>query len=279
LLPAICAAIAGNRLQGSVVERARTVGRETWPMWIALALYFVLRTASGAFGPLTAPSYYRFTLEPLSVLRNIGEYLDRAGTLAVAVALLYAGGRRRTWTMNANERLVVVLGALWAVGFFAITVFLPVRSDLYALTPAMGFALIAGAIASSVQRTSIRRFARATLVFAVLILLAIPIYRIRNRRWVEPANLSASVLRSTQVQTLSLANGRILFVDDPTEKIGLDDAFGSLLPDAVHLVVSPRWDAELREKPPTAGEIQRYTLVVALKDGVVVPISNARDGN
>src|SRR5258706_5272451 len=47
------------------------------PLLAALGLYGFLRVHSGAFAPLDAPDYYRFTLAPRAVLRNIAQYFDR----------------------------------------------------------------------------------------------------------------------------------------------------------------------------------------------------------
>jgi len=60
----------------------------TWPMWMALAVYLVLRSTSGAFTPATAPDFYQLSLAPALLLRNAAEYADRAGTLSAAVSLV-----------------------------------------------------------------------------------------------------------------------------------------------------------------------------------------------
>src|SRR5205807_1271877 len=57
------------RGEGGDVRRAIV---STAPTWIAAAIYAVLRLRSGAFGPLSAPPFYRLTLAPAALLVNIG---------------------------------------------------------------------------------------------------------------------------------------------------------------------------------------------------------------
>ena len=65
--------------------------RPSWPaiaaVVVPLAGYLALRALTPAMTPATAPSFYRFTAEPLLVIRNAGEYLDRSATLAAAALL------------------------------------------------------------------------------------------------------------------------------------------------------------------------------------------------
>lgn len=62
--------------------------RPPWTAIVALfaplAVYLYVRALTPAMTPATAPSFYRFTFDPLLVLRNAGEYLDRSATLATA---------------------------------------------------------------------------------------------------------------------------------------------------------------------------------------------------
>ena len=60
--------------------------------------------------------------------------------------------------LTAAEKALLRFGAAWFVCFYAMTVFLPVRSSLYALTPSVGAAVALAAVASAVQRRSQKRF-------------------------------------------------------------------------------------------------------------------------
>lgn len=59
--------------------------RSTAGLWIALAIYFVLRSYSGAVGISNAPPYYQFTFNPADVAMNVFEYADRSMTIAAGV--------------------------------------------------------------------------------------------------------------------------------------------------------------------------------------------------
>src|SRR5258706_1550153 len=70
------------------------------PLWTALGLYGLLRVRSGAFGPLDAPAYYRFTLAPGAVLKNIAQYIDRSGTWPLVGAAIVSIGVRTRCPLN-----------------------------------------------------------------------------------------------------------------------------------------------------------------------------------
>jgi hypothetical protein len=217
--------------------------RRSGPLWIALAIYLGLRVHSGAFGPQDAPSYYRFTFEPLAVVRNVLEYLDRGATFAVAiaVALLMSIGTARV-ALTAAEKAILRFGAAWFVCFYAMTMFLPVRSSLYALTPSVGAALALAAVASGAQRIAQKRFEVCCAALIAVIFFLIPIYRQRNERWVVPADLSTRVVRTLRVATAGYSGGQIVVVDDASARFGLDSSFGSSFGNAVHLMVGSDWE-------------------------------------
>jgi hypothetical protein len=217
--------------------------RRSGPLWIALAIYLGLRAHSGAFGPQDAPSYYRFTFEPLAVVRNVLEYLDRGATLvlAIAVAMLISIGTARV-ALTAAERAILRFGAAWFVCFYAMTVFLPVRSSLYALTPSAGAAVALAAVASAVQRVSRKRFEICCGALMAVIFLLVPIYRQRNERWVVPADLSTRVVRTLRVATAGYSGGQVVVADDASARFGLDSSFGTSFGNAVHLMVGTNWE-------------------------------------
>src|SRR6185295_6242175 len=112
-------------------------------MWLlgsalVMAVYLALRSQTGAMTPATAPGYYRFTFEPAAVSRNALEYADRAVTTsAIAVLagllLLWPKGFR----LDPVQRRIVLCAALWLAGGYGMTLFLPVRSSLYAIVPSI----------------------------------------------------------------------------------------------------------------------------------------------
>ncbi len=238
MLPALLTAFG-------LVER-RSLPR-SWPLWAALAVYMTLRINSGAFGPSDAPAYYRFVFTPAALLRNVAQYLDRAATWpAVAGAVVFFGVTTRHPLLE-HERRAIVFGALWFVAFYAITVFLPIRSSLYAVAPSLGSALMVGALGSRAWRDDPLRFRRVATALVVVLAVLVPVYRTRNRDFFGPRDLAARSLNTIQnaVRGGSYPAGTIVVVDDAREGVTLDDAFGSLFPEAIHLFVGPNWNGEI----------------------------------
>jgi hypothetical protein len=270
MLPAMLAAF--------VAVEERRVPTDTWPLWVSLGVYAVLRLQSGAFGPADAPSYYQFSFSPLVLLRNIAEYADRAGTAAAAVALvLFAALGRRPPPLDGAERRALRFGAIWLAGMYALTVFLPVRSSLYAVLPSCGAALAVAVCASMLRRERPERFRLAATGLVVLPVLLVPVYQSRNLRWVGPAETSARVMRTLQVATGSRPQGGfILLVDDPRERVNLDGAFGTLFPDALAIFVGERWTGEIAS---TADAAARADLVFRFQDGGIVPFGGSTSRN
>jgi hypothetical protein len=249
----------------------RRTAAHTWPLWASLIVYAVLRSQSGAMGPLDAPSYYRFSFWPAVVARNAIEYADRAGTVSGAIVLVLAIALgRKPDSLTDYERRSLRFAALWIAGTFALTVFLPVRSSLYALLPSFGSALAAAVFASMVLRTRPGRFTPAAAVLVALVLVLVPMYRTRNVRWVELADTSSRVMQTLQFAVSTQpAGGRIVLVDAPQERVNLEATFGALFPDAVSLLLGTQWAGEIVNTAPVR---TAATLLYRLQGGVLVPI-------
>jgi len=91
---ALCAMLAKEEavmlpamLTAWAVVLRKPVLRASWPSWIALAVYLGVRSRTAAYTPTTSPWFYQFTFNPLDLLTNIGEYLDRACTFAAIVEI------------------------------------------------------------------------------------------------------------------------------------------------------------------------------------------------
>ena len=241
----------------------------TWTLWAAALAYLVLRLSSDAFWPHDAPAFYAFTFSPALIARNVLEYADRAGTLALGASLvLLATARVGRHDFDERERGVLLFAALWIPAMFALTVLVPVRSSLYALLPSIGTALIAGAIGSAASRLRPPAFAKTAIVLLVAAAMLVPVYRSRNVRWVAIAELSERILRTLERETAGRAGGHILLVDDRGERLNLDAAFGSLFPQAVRLRLGEGWTGEIVARPE---EAQRQgDLAFVLSDGALV---------
>jgi hypothetical protein len=248
--------------------RVRTVA-QTWPPWAALAVYLGLRLQSGAFWASDAPSYYRFSFDPGLLARNVLEYADRAGTVAaIVIVSLAAASRLRPRDLSRDDSRVLLLAGLWIAATYALTVFLPVRSSLYALLPSIGSALAAGAVAYAAARRSPRAFQYAATGLLAAIFVLNPVYRSRNVRWVGLAELSERVMTTIAHDAAGRTSGHVVVADAPAERFNLQSAFGGLFPEAIQLRVGEKWTGELVSAP---SEIRRPgDLSYRLSDGALV---------
>jgi len=283
LLPAILLVWAGL---DPLAPRLTWRWRRARPWAVAalppLALYFILRSQTAAFLPLSAPAYYRLTFSASTVARNALEYADRSCTFMAAVVLLMAAAARRKPRLDALERGWAVRGLVWLAGGFGITLFIPVRSSLYACFPAVGAAIAAAAVAHSVWRQASPRTRNALKVAAAILPFAlVSLHRSRNVRMVRTAELSASVLDEVQAHAPELAAGHVLVLhDDAAARVNIRNAFGTLITDAVRLrtglpsplvwvePVLPEWQQAGVEMPRGGPAIH-----LELKDGRLAPIT------
>ena len=74
-------------------------------------------------------------LSPVALTANALEYVDRACTFSVIVLIVAHLIAWRRPAMTPAIKRVLVLGGIWFVGTFALTIFVPTRSSLYALLP------------------------------------------------------------------------------------------------------------------------------------------------
>jgi hypothetical protein len=237
----------------------RAAARLVWPSWLALAVYFALRSRTAAYTPGTSPWFYRFTFDPVNVLTNVGEYLDRACTFSFIVVLLCAllAWKRPTWTPEL--RRIATLAAIWFIGGYALTIFLPVRSSLYACLPTAGIAMLAAATVAPLLAMSRRAWFAAALPIVLL-----PVYWSRNERWVELADLGAdafAMVRNVVHDTPDVQ--QLVFEDDRDTRRSLVNTYGVLLPPAVTLAAGRTipvwldpppddWQGSQLTRPPTA---------------------------
>jgi hypothetical protein len=169
----------------------------------------------------------------------------------------------------------VLLSILWIVGTFAITLWLPVRSSLYALLPSIGTSLLAGVAAAWMIRTAPTHFRTVAIVLPLLVVLLIPIYRIRNERWVGIADISSYIMNTVAASARTApAAGSIVIVDARDERFDLDSTFSGMFPEAVTLVAGPEWNGQIvAAGDPLPDDVRllfRYT------DGRLIPIDHTR---
>jgi hypothetical protein len=253
-------------------------------LWIALALYFALRNQSGAIGISDAPPFYRFVFDPAHVLTNIVEYADRSSTLAVLVVLAAAIGFARLPKLEDADRRLVVKGLVWLIGGFAATIWLPVRSSLYAVFPSVGTVLMTAAVVAAMARLSHdRRATRLAAAACLLPFVLLPLYWQRNVRWTELRYLSAQTIRAIQSDR---PEGTTLVVlhDDLTTRANFRHVFAGLLPEASAIyfggtvsiwIEPPPPEIDPAAKPASDGRTVAFRLV----DGRVEPIRISNVGN
>src|SRR5262249_48060499 len=216
--------------------RIRRWVADVWPLALALAAYALLRLQTEAYVPWRAPDYYRPTLALGAVGRNLVEYLDRAGTAALAVVALACLVAGRVTRLAPRERQIALMGAIWLAGGFALTLFLPVRSSLYAVFPSVGVALMAGAAVAALE-PDLRRRGWPTWPLWLLPSLCLPVYRARTAPWRALAEVSAGALGTLTTAARELSDGEgILLLDDPASRASLASAFGVAAEEAVNLM-------------------------------------------
>jgi len=252
--------VLGKRVLGQDETASRTdalaLAMATWLLGSALvmAVYLALRSQAGAMTPATAPGYYQFTFEPAAVVRNALEYADRAVTtsaIAVLVGLLLLWPRR--FRLDTVQRRTVLCAALWLAGGYGITVFLPVRSSLYAVVPSIGACLAAAVVLSAAWQSADMPHRFRTLCAAILLPLCLmPAYLARTAS-VPLADFSTQVLRDIREATRDIPDDAIIVVlDDRRTKINVAAAFGTLLNDAVLLTTGRRLTLWVEPQTPGA---------------------------
>jgi hypothetical protein len=244
----------------------------------AAVLYYILHVQSGALTPATAPPYYRLDFSLRRFLSNGPEYLDRSATFAVVVGLVFCIGERSSIVEASRpHRRVFWFAAIWWVCGFAITMFLPVRSSLYACLPSVGVAIAVAAVITEAWSTlETRRRLRAVGIGLAIPFLLWPVYHARNKPLVAAAELSSRTLAALQQVALQSREGTaVLLADDRTIRPSLDTSFGTGLQEAVDLVVRPRLRVWM-DPPPADAPPGRFVspphvdVTLTLRDGRLV---------
>ena len=255
--------------------------RRTAAVWIALAGYFLLRLNSGAVDISNAPPYYQFVYDPVHVATNVLEYADRSMTLAILVivaAMITLGAMPR---LDRGGRRLVLMGAVWLVLGFAVTIWLPIRSSLYAVFPSVGVAIAAGAILTAATHAAdpgrARRFAAAAIALPFLLL---PVYWARNVRWTELRELSNVTIRAIQADHLEPGT-LVVLEDDLSTRANFKNVFGALLPEAAALIFRNELSLWIEPPPPEmAGAVRpagaQRLATYRLVNGAVEPAQNPR---
>ena len=278
MLPVILSGWAWVLARDDQREQSRVVHvvRLTWPTWVAVAIYLGLRAQTAAMTPMTATSSYQFVLAPGALIANGLEYLDRACTFSLIVVLV---AHLLTWrlpSLTPAVRRTLGLAAIWFIGTFSLTIFVPNRSSLYALLPSAAPALVAGLLLqqlwdASVQRAGASRKKRPPphLLVGVLSLpvLFFPPPWTRNVRWVEIAELSSDTFEVVRRVARERPDvGVLLFRDDRGTRRSFANAYDELLPVAVKLAAGRDIQGQLEtSRTSTPGTVR-----IVLRDRKIV---------
>ena len=241
LLPVALLAIVATS-PGEAV-RPRQAARWLAPLAAAavpVAVYLALRAHAGAMTPSTAPPFYRFSFDPLLVLRNVYDYAGRAGGMAaLAIGAAALAARLQPPHLTRAQRRAIVVGIIWMVCGFGLTVWLPVRSSLYAVFPSVGAVLAGAALADAWwERTGPRGRAAVLAAALVLSFVLVPVHWRRNGRLVRAGRLSARVVADLSRSAAAVpANGLIVIHDDRSRRTNVASAFGTLIEDAAALAM------------------------------------------
>jgi hypothetical protein len=112
----------------------------------AMLAYFYFRSVSNAFTPANAPDYYRFSLEPLFIIKNFFEYIIRGGLLdlilvAVFLTVSIIFFKAKKIQIESKDIRLMSGGVLFYFVFILIYLPIPHRSDLYSYFTQIGLHL------------------------------------------------------------------------------------------------------------------------------------------
>ena len=235
----------------------KTDVKRTAGTWIALAIYFMLRNYSGAVGISNAPPFYQFDYNPLHVARNIFEYADRSATLAIGLVIAAMIAFRSAPNFEPEDHRRVLMGAVWLALGFAVTIWLPVRSSLYAVFPSIGVAIATGAIVTAItRRIDEGRAWRLAIAAMILPFLLLPVYWARNVRWTELRDLSNLTIRTIQHDNLA-PQTLVVLEDDLSTRANFRNVFGALLPEAADVIFQNQLSLWIEPQPPELAGLVR----------------------
>ncbi len=247
------------------------IARATWPSFLAVTIYLLIRSQTLAFTPATAPDVYQ--LRPSAILANALPYLDRSLTFTTAaLTLAWLVFSRRTPVLDALERRTVAKGLVWLVLGFALSIMVASRSSLYAVLPSIGSAIAGVAVGRAIWRTIPPRRAAVAVGAALALPLALwPVYHARNQRLKDEAILSSAILATIHEHLAARPDvSRIVVFDDPAARPSATSALGEKLDDAVRLTAGRALPATIVPDAVLPAIASPDTLELLVERGTVV---------
>ena len=190
-------------------------------------------------------------------------------TLGVLLVIVTAIALKRIPGPTSREWRLVWMGSIWLIGGFAATIWLPVRSSLYAVFPSVGLALAVGTLlTATVRHAEPRRAWRVAIAGVILPFLLLPVYWQRNVRWTELRNLSAATIEAIRLDNVP-GQRLVVLEDDLSTRANFRHVFGGQLPEAAALLFDdvslwiepPPPEIDIAAKPAPAGRITTFRLV------------------
>jgi len=235
---------------------------------VAGAVYYVARLHSGALSASSAPAFYRLDFSIARLLSNGPQYLDRSLTFAASVLLLfYIVYRPSVGDIVRRHRRLLWFAVVWWVFGFAITMFIPVRSSLYACAPSIGVSIAAAAMLHDAwSRLRPLQQARAIQAGLAIPFLLWPVYHFRNKDLVDATDVSARTITALRrVAHDHGANAIVVLKDDRSHRASIDTALGTGLQEATDLLVTPPLKVWM-DPPPADAELGGITAAPAHAD-------------
>jgi len=259
-------------------DREDTVSSSTWTAGsVAIAVVYLLaRYGAHAMTFASAPPYYQLGFVPHVVWRHAYLYADQIATFSILVTLsacLLFGAwprvDRRTMTFAA-------LGALWVVGGYGLTLFVPARSDLYSCLPSVGVCLVAAVVCEEVwQRAAPRRRSLALTASLAACVALSPVYYVRTLTRSHVIEFGSSAIADISAAVAALPEGTTVVVFDDqrarsNNRPNLEDAFGSMLNEAYEMTTDRRLQFEIALPPDeTSDPVTPAAMYLRLVDGRV----------
>ncbi|UCH94337.1 MAG: hypothetical protein JSV88_29275 [Candidatus Aminicenantes bacterium] len=126
-------------------KNMQTAFLNTLVFLIPLTLYFFWRLNTNAIIPFNAPDFYRYTMAPMVILKNLCEYITRAGMLDILIIawllIVFLFTRAKTKPPEGIDGLAFTAGSGWFLCFLLPTLLIPARSDIYVYVPQVGLHL------------------------------------------------------------------------------------------------------------------------------------------
>ena len=155
-----------------------------------------------------------------------------------------------------RHRRLFWFAIVWWICGFAITMFIPVRSSLYACGPSIGVSIVAAALLHDAwTRLEPLRQRRAIQAGLAIPFLLWPVYHLRNKDLVDATDVSARTMAALRrVAHERGANTTVVLRDDRSRRASIDTALGTGLQEAVDLLVAPTVKVWL-DPPPADAEL------------------------